>query len=108
LKFPKWDNYPTNNTQGYHPIPFDEPNQVGDRVIYYNVNPETGKVEPMHSAIVAQVDKDGYASQVTSKWGQWGVYTHSPRDVPPEYCNDAPTMQINGKIYATRVYYRKD
>ncbi|MHA4808472.1 DUF6443 domain-containing protein [Flavitalea flava] len=106
-QWPKWDNDPTNNTQLYHPIAFNDPNQVGDRVIYYNVNSK-GNVVPTHSAIVSQVDKDGFATQVTSKWGQLGVYEHAPRDVPASYSPDAPTMTVNGKVYPTRVYYRRN
>ncbi len=106
-RLPKWDNDPTNNTQGYHPIPFSEANQVGDRVIYYQVD-KNGNIIPTHSAIVTKIDEHGFATQVMSKWGQYGVYLHSPRDVPASYADDAPTMQVNGKEYPTRVYYRKD
>ena len=106
-RIPKWDDDPLNNTRGYHPIPFSAPNQVGDRIIYYNVD-QNGNLVPTHSAIVTQVDKDGFASQATSKWGQFGVYNHSPRDVPSTYGPDAPTMKVNGVVYATRVYYRKN
>ena len=103
--WPKWDNNPTNNTQGYAPISFDQANQVGDRVIYYNTD-DNGKVVPTHSAVVTKVDKNGNTTQVTSKWGEFGVYKHHPRDVPSSYSVDAPTAKANGTTYSTRVYYR--
>ena len=105
-RFPKWDDDPLNNTKNYHRLQFSEPNQVGDRVIYFNED-ENGNVVPMHSAIVTQVDKDGSASQVTSKWGQYGVYNHAPRDGPDEYGQDSPVAKDRyGNYYETRVYYR--
>jgi len=102
----KWDNDPLNNTDGYKPIPFDQANQPGDRVIYYAVDKD-GNVVPTHSAVVSKVDKNGNTTEVTSKWGQLGVYKLHPRDVPSSYSADAPTATTaNGTTYATRVYYR--
>jgi hypothetical protein len=100
LLLPKWDNDPLNNTKDYHKLQFNEPNQVGDRVIYFNDDGK-GNIVPTHSTIVSQVDKDGFASQVTSKWGEFGVYTHAPRDVPASYGENSPVAKTK-----TGVYYR--
>lgn len=45
-----------------------------------------------------------------SKWGQDGVYTHHPRDVPAGYNSPGsnPTFESNGKTYEARVYFRYD
>ena len=106
-KNPKWDNNPENNTAGYIPIPFNEPNKVGDKIIYYNTDVNSNVV-PTHSAIVTKVDKDGNTLEVKSKWGEFGVYKHHPRDVPDSYSADgAAATSSTGQTYATRVYYRK-
>jgi RHS repeat-associated protein len=103
----KWDQNPENNTAGYEAIPFDQANQVGDRIIYYNQDKQ-GNVVPTHSAIVTGVDANGNTTEATSKWGQFGTYKHHPRDVPGAYSADAPTATTSsGQTYSTRVYYRK-
>ena len=116
-----WDNNPENNTQGYKIIPFNEPNKVGDKIIYYapviqydeNGIPKKDKngnfiykVEPTHSAIVTKVDKNGNTIEVVSKWGEGGLFKHHPRDVDPTYSCDAPSFIFQGKTYPSRVYYR--
>ncbi|WP_029279662.1 hypothetical protein [Pedobacter borealis] len=105
---PNWNNAPLNHTTGYHTLGFSDPNQVGDRIIYYQVNPSTGQVEPSHSALVTGVDADGNCTEATSKWGQQGVYVHNPRDVPSDYSVQANTFTYHGVTYPSRVYYRKN
>lgn len=105
----KWDNDPTNNTGGYTPLQFDDPNHLGDRVIYYAWNKQSGKVEPTHSAIVTKVDKQGNTILVESKWGQAPRYQHHPRDIPTSYGATTPTFVApDGKTYASRIYFRKN
>ena len=104
--FPKWDEDPINNTKDYQKLRFEEPNRPGDRVIYFN-DDGNGNVVPTHSGIVTQIDKFGYATEVTSKWGQLGVYAHAPRDVPASYGEDGQFARTKtGITYETRVYYR--
>jgi hypothetical protein len=106
---PKWDEDPLNNTGDYRALSFNEKNQVGDRVMYFNVD-DKGNVVPTHSAIVTKVDKNGNTIEVESKWGQDGVYIHHPRDVPDGYNQPGanPTFEANGHVYESRVYFRKD
>jgi RHS repeat-associated protein len=111
---PKWDNDPQNNaTDGWAQLSFDEPNQVGDRVIYFNeaVNSEgklQGYVAPTHSAVVVGVDECGNANLVISKWGGGPGFLHHPRDVPASYSEQESTaVTSENDTYSTRVYYRK-
>jgi RHS repeat-associated protein len=111
---PKWDNDPENNAaDGWVPLSFDEPNQVGDRVIYFNEKKgEDGKlqgfVEPTHSAVVVGVDECGNANLVISKWGGGPGFLHHPRDVPASYSEQESTaVTSENDTYSTRVYYRK-
>ncbi|PWV56447.1 DUF6443 domain-containing protein [Chitinophaga sp. S165] len=106
---PKWDNDPLNNTGNYKALKFDEPNQPGDRVIYFNVD-KNGNVEATHSGVVTQVDAKGNTIEVESKWGQDGLYKHHPRDVPAGYNQPGanPTFEVKGKTYEARVYFRFD
>lgn len=66
--------------------------RVGDIVIYRNKNFEittpwdnkTVKVVT-HVGFVDAVDNGGNVSRVKSKWGEGGLYTHDPSDVPAAY-----------------------
>lgn len=104
IRWPKWDNDPTNNMGDYNPLPFKSPNQIGDRIVYYAV--VNGNLVLTHSGIVTGVDANGNATEITSKWGQGGVYKHHPRDVPASYGHDFPLLLLNWKLYPSRVYYR--
>ena len=81
--FPRWDNHPENNMLGYTQLNADEPNEVDDRVIYYLDENSDGKYQVgefiAHSAIVFQVDKEGYTTEVISKMGQDGISRNHPR-----------------------------
>nr|MBK9649946.1 RHS repeat-associated core domain-containing protein [Bacteroidota bacterium] len=106
---PNWDSEPSNNTTGFHTIGFNEPNKVGDRVVYMNYSEDDKKVVLTHSGIVTKVDKNGNAIEITSKWGGDGIYVHHPRDVPDGYSNDSPKATTpDGTTYQTRIYWRAD
>jgi len=51
---------------------------VGDILIYWNSKGIS------HSATVTEVSGTS-VTKVTSKWGPYGLYSHAPDDVPPEY-----------------------
>jgi len=104
---PLWDQNPMNNAEVQSvEIPFDSPNQVGDRVIYFNEG-KSGKPEPTHSAVVVQIDEKGNAILVMSKWGERELLLHHPRDVPDIYSGDNPNATTStGQPYQTRRYYR--
>lgn len=105
-RWPKWDNDPSNNTSGYHPIlSTDTPKQIGDRVLYYNFVHNVLVIT--HSGVVSQVDANGQPTEITSKWGQEGVYKHHPQDVPPSY-GSGSVVCSNLVCGYTKVYYRKD
>lgn len=105
-RWPKWDNDPLNNTTGYKPImSIDAPKQVGDRVLYFNFT--YGVLTVTHSGIVSQVDTNGQPTEITSKWGQAGVYKHHPQDVPQSY-GVGSVVCHNFRCGYTKVYYRKD
>jgi hypothetical protein len=83
--------------------------QVGDKVLYYkNYNDKPAFV---HSAIVTEVDVDGYATKVSSKMGPYEIITHHPRDIPVSYGSSGPTFSVNtttGTVtYPSRIYWRK-
>lgn len=102
-EFPSWSQTP--NTDGYHSLDFSDPNQVGDRVVYYGVD-ENGNVYATHSGIVTGVDENGMATQITSKWGQMGLYEHAPTDVPASYGEKSPTFEHNGQMYMASCDFR--
>ncbi len=110
---PKWDNDPINNAEsGWAQLSFNEPNQIGDRVIYFSHKDDNGKdlgyVAPTHSAVVVGVDECGNANLVISKWGQGPGFLHHPRDVPDSYSEQESTaVTTDNDTYSTRVYYRK-
>jgi hypothetical protein len=90
--YPQWNNKPS--TEGYQPLGYNQPSQVGDRVIYYGPG-IYGNNTAIHSGIVSGVDSNGRVTQITSKWGEGAIYTHHPAQVPNEYEQN-------------RTYYRKD
>ncbi|MGY3793448.1 DUF6443 domain-containing protein [Aquimarina sp. 433] len=104
----KWDNDPLNNTGGYKPLNFNDPNQVGDRLIYYQWDIKSQTIIPTHSAIVTAIDQYGNTIEVESKWGKSARYKHHPRDIPSSYGALTPTFVApNGKTYPSRIYFRK-
>lgn len=102
--WPYWSNTPNWSGNGYSPLGSSDANQVGDRVIYFKAG--TNGIEATHSGIVTGVS-NGNVTEVTSKWGEAGVYQHAPGDVPPIYSNVAPTFEYNGQTYESRVYFRQ-
>jgi|GEM_PF-1516191 len=81
------------------------PVHVGDRITYYQNY--QGKLDFTHSAIVVQVDQDGYATKASSKMGTYEIIEHHPRDVPAAYGLTDPSFQINGTTFPSRIYWRK-
>jgi hypothetical protein len=51
---------------------------VGDILIY------VFNGEYKHSGIITEV-RAGTVTKIQSKWGLWGLYSHHPNDVPPNY-----------------------
>ena len=100
---PLWDVHPENNMLGYTQLNADEPNEVDDRVIYYLDENSDGKYQDgefiAHSAIVFQVDKEGYTTEVISKRGELGISRNHPR--APEFYETH-----NGKK-TSRAYFRE-
>lgn len=79
--------------------------QVGDIIMYYG---QTGSSHGWtHSGIVTQVDAQGYATEISSKMGEYQVITHHPRDIPEQYGSTAPEYTYNGQSYPSRIYFRK-
>ena len=87
---PRWNNDPTNDIleQGARQMLNTENNQVGDRVIYYYDENESKKYEPgepiVHSAIVEEVDVNGYTTLVKAKCGEGPITVNHP-DAPNYY-----------------------
>lgn len=79
---PRWVNFPTYQlTNGpFKKLAADQRVHVGDVILYAD-----DKGVPTHTGVVKAVDGDGNPSQIESKWGAYGLYTHGPMDVPPIY-----------------------
>jgi uncharacterized protein RhaS with RHS repeats len=107
--YPKWDSSPMDDLEGWIPLPFDAPNEVGDRLIYFMWDEKSQMVKETHSAVVKTVDKEGNTIIVTSKWGWNALYDHHPRDISNSYgTTTAPTFTApDGNTYFSRVYFRK-
>lgn len=77
------DAYPDDDLveQGYTKLDPQEPNRVGDRVIYRRDIDRDGKLsadEMRHSGVVYEVDKEGNTTVVAGKWGNGAVHFHHP------------------------------
>jgi len=69
--------------------------QVGDRISYHVPNSSGDGADWTHSAIVTEVDSDGFATKVSSKLGAfYQIIEHHPRDISPNYGSNAPTFTI--------------
>lgn len=79
--------------------------KVGDIVLYQA--PYNGGAGLSHSGIVSGVDGQGFATEITSKMGEYEIITHHPRDVPSSYGPTSPTFQSGGQTYLSRIYYRR-
>jgi hypothetical protein len=86
---------------GYTQLDSNEPNQKGDRVIYYTDS--NGKYDSgeniEHSAIVQTVDKNGNTTTVIGKMGQAGISENHPT-APNYYATDANSNPTS------RAYFR--
>lgn len=82
--------------------------QVGDRVLYFSpdINRQLGQTLT-HSAIVIEVDSEGYATKVSSKMGTYQILEHHPRDVPNIYGVTNVSYDYKGTTYPSRMYFRK-
>jgi hypothetical protein len=81
--FPKWVDDPSDRIeQVAYQLSSDAPNVVGDRVIYYVDMDGNGQYDKgefiFHSAIVVEVDSEGYTTLVKAKLGQYGIYANHP------------------------------
>lgn len=84
--------------------------QVGDVVIYKGIPPgapEGTTPGLLHSGIVTAVDAQGYATEVSSKMGNYQIIQHHPRDVPAAFGPTSATFIYNGDYHKSRTYYRK-
>lgn len=78
--------------------------KVGDRD-YKNTN---NQIEWTHSAIVTEVDSEGYATKISSKMGPYyEIIEHHPRDIPAFYGSNQASFLPNGKTEPSRIYWRK-
>ena len=102
----KWDNNPDNNMGDFKQLDFNTPNRRGDRVLYYVDDNNNGVFdsgeEIVHSAVVWDVDDQGYTRTVISKRGQLGISINHPQD---------PYFYPHSKGYVTgpktsRAYFR--
>lgn len=80
--------------------------KVGDIVLYQVPTPDGG-AGLSHSGIVSGVDAQGFATEITSKMGEYEIIQHHPRDVPSDYGSTDPTFQSGGQTYLSRIYYRR-
>lgn len=79
--------------------------KVGDIIMYYGVSGSSHGWT--HSGIVTKVDAQGYATEISSKMGEYEIITHHPRDVPTQYGTTETTYVYGGISYPSRAYYRK-
>ena len=87
---PKWDNSPYDDMADAIKLNPDDPNKIGDIVVYgndSNGNNQLDVGEIDHSAIVSAVDSEGNATRVTSKEGRGPITDHHPSDQDPTYGN---------------------
>jgi RHS repeat-associated protein len=115
---PRWDNFPDDDLGGYRQLSADEPNQPGDRVVYYvdsngdgqyssddKVN-YPGVKEPqnsgVHSAIVTKVDAEGNTIEVEAKSGAGPIADNHPR--APGYYDLGPDKRTP----TSRAYFRRE
>lgn len=109
---PRWPNdvyYP--DLSNYDAIGPSGTIQVGDRVCYYGWLSSTQDWTEaiLHSAIVTEVDANGFVTKVMGKMGAfYEPLEHHPRDIPELYGNMSPTQTfLDGSIKYNRIYYRQ-
>ena len=100
----RWDNNPDNNMAGFEQLDNNEPNKKGDRVLYYVDSNQNGIYDPgeviEHSAVVWEVDQNGYTTVVVSKLGEGGISFNHPR--ADRFYNVSPSTKSN----TSRAYFR--
>lgn len=100
----RWDNNPDNNMTEFVQLDNNEPNKELDRVLYYVDTNHNGKYDPgeiiEHSAVVWEVDSNGYTTVVVSKLGQGGISFNHPR--ADSFYGYSPSARSN----TSRAYFR--
>jgi len=82
--------------------------QFGDRISYHVPNSSGNGSDWTHSAIVTEVDSEGFATKVSSKLGAfYQIIEHHPRDISPMYGISNATLIVNGQILPSRIYWRR-
>ena len=96
---PKWDNGGANKVEKFREagkaLGSDEPNKLGDAVVYYSDLNHNGKADGgelknknVHYGTVIGVDSEGNTIRVKSKEGDGPYVEHHPRDQNAEYGKD--------------------
>lgn len=89
---------------GFEQLDKNEPNKKEDRVLYYVDSNHNGRYDPgeviEHSAVVWEVDRNGYTKVVVSKLGQRGISFNHPR--ADTFYNYSPSTKTN----TSRAYFR--
>ena len=100
----KWDENPDNNMGDYYQLDFTTDNMPNDRVLYYVDSNDDNRYNPgeeiVHSAIVFQVDKNGFTELVISKMGSDAISINHP--LAPRFYN---ISESSHKI-TSRAYFR--
>ncbi|GAB1464263.1 hypothetical protein [Pedobacter sp.] len=79
--------------------------KLGDIILYFKNN--NGQLDWTHSAVVTEVDTDGFAIKAKSKMGEYEIIEHHPRDVTDFFGVASESFMINNKSYPSRLYIRK-
>ena len=89
---------------GFEQLDNNEPNIKGDRVFYYVDSNQNGIYDPgeviEHSAVVWEVDQNGYTTVVVSKLWEGGISFNHPR--ADRFYNVSPSTKSN----TSRAYFR--
>lgn len=104
-----WDNNPYDDLtdQCYYRLGEDEPNKIGDVVIYGHDDDGNGVIEGKefeHIGTVIAVDEEGNTIVVRSKEGGGETVYHHPRHTP---YHDPKALGDPNRVSDTREYWRK-
>lgn len=84
-----------------NPVP-DGSVEIGDVICYRNY----GGIQ--HTGRVCEVDSQGHATLIRSKWGGWGEYLHPPLTVPSSYGTDISYWRMHTHLQGRAVLFIKD
>lgn len=103
------DPFEDIKNQGCYELKDDEPVQAGDRILYGQDADQNGTLNPVnqakaiseaqHAGIVTQVDGQGNATEVWSKFGDNNLTSHHPLDLTNQHYVNIPA--------GIHKYYRK-